>query len=176
VLREDAEEPLEGAEERPVDAEDGVLVVVRPHVGQPEAGRHLGVELDRAELPGAAEHVGHVQVDLRAVERPLALADEVLDPVPLERAHELALGEVPLLVRAELVVGAGRELGPRLEPEQAVEEAQVVERPVQLGLDLLPGAEDVRVVLRHVADAGQPVQRAGELVPVQGRGLGVAQG
>ena len=146
-----------------------------PMYVSPKRARHLRVELDRAELPGAAEHVGHVQVDLRPVERALALADEVVDGVPLERAHELALGEVPLLVGAELVVGPGRELCPRLEPEEAVDVLQIVERAVELGVDLLPRAEDVGVVLRHVADAREPVQRAGELVAVQRRGLGVAQ-
>ena len=40
--------------------------------------------------------------------------------------------------------------------------------------DLLLGAEDVRVVLGDVADAEEAVQRAGELVPVQRRALGVA--
>ena len=121
------------------------------------------------------EHVGDVEVDLRPVERALPRADEVLDLVPLERLDELALGEVPLLVGAELVVGPRRELGPRLDPEEAVEVAEVVEAAVELGVDLLLRAEDVRVVLRHVADAREPVQRPGELVAVERRRLGVAQ-
>ena len=95
--------------------------------------------------------------------------------MPVQRSHELALREVPLLVGAELVVGTRRELRPRLEPEQAVEVPEVVERPVELRFDLLARAEDARVVLRHVADPRQPVQRAGELVPVQWSRLGVAQ-
>ena len=88
----------------------GVLAVVRPDVGEAEPLRHLRVELDRAHLPGAAERVGHVQVDLRPVERAVALVQLVLEPAPLERRSQRALGEVPLLVGAELVVGPGREL------------------------------------------------------------------
>ena len=95
--------------------------------------------------------------------------------MPLERLDELALGEVPLVVRPELVVGPGRELGPRLDLEEPVEVAEVLEAAVELGVDLLLGAEDVGVVLRHVADAGEPVQRSGELVAVERRRLGVAQ-
>ena len=87
-----------------------MLGVVGAHVGEAEALRHLPVELDRAELPRAAERVAHVQVDLRPVERRRRRADEELDPVPLERRLELALGEVPLRVGAELVVGTRREL------------------------------------------------------------------
>ena len=98
VLDDDPDEPLERAEERPVDDEHGMLAVVRAHVREPEPRRHLGVELDRAELPRAVERIGDVEVDLRPVERALPLADEVLDLVPLEGLDQLALGEVPLLV------------------------------------------------------------------------------
>ena len=81
-----------------------------PDVAEPEALRHLDVELDRADLPRAAERVDHVQVDLRPVERAVALVDDVLEPAAVERRLQRALGEVPLLVGAELVLGPRREL------------------------------------------------------------------
>ena len=62
-----------------------VLGVVGALVAEPEALRHLEVELDRPDLPRAAERVEHVQVDLRPVERAVALVDRVLEPAPLER-------------------------------------------------------------------------------------------
>ena len=151
VLDEDPDEALERAEERAVDDEDTVLVVVGAHVREPEPRGHLRVELDRAHLPAAPEHVRHVEVDLRPVERPLPGADDVRDAVAIERREQLALREVPLLVASELVVRPSRELGVRLHPEQAVEVAEVVEAAVELRRDLLARAEDVRVVLRHVA-------------------------
>ena len=80
------------------------------HVREPEPLRHLRVGLDRPHLPRAAERVLHVQVDLRPVERPLALADHVRDPVPLERRLQDPLGAIPFLVGAEPVLGARREL------------------------------------------------------------------
>ena len=155
------DEPLERAEQRAVDDVRRVLVVVGAHVGEAEPLRHLRVELDRPHLPRPAEDVGHVQVDLRPVERALALADVVRDAAPLERRAERRLGEVPLLVGPELVVGPGRELEPRLHPEQVVEVRGVVEAAEDLVLDLLARAEDVRVVLRHVPDAEQAVERPG---------------
>ena len=137
VLDQDPDEALERAEERAVDHVRRVLLVVGAHVGEPEAGRHLRVELDRAHLPRAAEHVGHVQVDLRAVEGAVALVDRVRDPAPLERGAQRALGEVPLLVGAELVLGPRGELEARLDAEELVEVGREVERGEDLVLDLL---------------------------------------
>ena len=47
-------------------------------------GRRV-VELDRAELPRAADRVGDVEVDLRAVERAVAFLELVRLPGRLER-------------------------------------------------------------------------------------------
>ena len=49
-----------------------------------------------------------------------------------------------------------------------------VDRRVDLLGHLILGAEDVGVVLRDEADTREPVQRAGELVPMQRRRLGIA--
>ena len=115
-----------------------------------------------------------MQVDLGRVERPLAFADHVLDPVPLERGLEDPLGVVPLLVGAEPLLGSRRQLRVRRHPEERIEILDELDAGVDLAGHLLLGAEDVRVVLGDVADAQKAVQRAGELVPVQGRALGVA--
>ncbi len=117
-----------------------------------------------------------MQVDLRPVERTLALADDVADAVPLERLLQPSFGDVPLRFGSEPIVGPGGELGVWLHVEEAVEVTDVVEATVHLRGDLLLGAEDVGVVLRHVADAREAVQGSRELVAVQGRGLGVADG
>src|SRR5205823_14918641 len=114
----------------------------------------------------ATENIGHMQVDLRPVERSLPCADDIVDAVALERGLELRLGEVPFLVIAELVVGASREFGPRLEPDEAVEVLHVVDARVELRRNLLLRAEDVRVVLGDVADTGQTVDRPSQLVSV----------
>src|SRR5262249_51544093 len=87
---------------------------------------------------------------------------------------ERALGEVPLLVGAELVVGARRELEAGLEVEEPVEVHRVVEAAEDLVLDLLARDEDVRVVLGDDAHAGEAVERAGALVAVERRRLPVA--
>ena len=159
-----------------MDHERRVLRVVRAHVRQSEPRRHLGIELDRPHLPRATEHVGHVQVDLRAVEGAVALVHLVVDAAPVERAPERGFREIPLLVGSELLLGPGRELEPRLHPEQVVEVRGVVEAAEDLVLDLLRRAEHVRVVLGDVLDAEQAVQRSAALVAMERRRLRKAHG
>ncbi len=77
VLDQQRHEPLEAAEDGAVDDHRPVLGVVRARVLQVEALRHLVVELDRRALPLAADGVGDVEVDLRAVEGAVALVDRV---------------------------------------------------------------------------------------------------
>ena len=157
-----------------IDVRD-VLGVVGADVAAAEPLGLLAVELDGAHLPRPAERVAHVQVDLRPVERAVALVDAVLEAAAVERGAQRALGEVPLLVAAEPVLRPGRQLEARLELEQVVDELRIVEAAEDLVLDLLAGAEDVRVVLGDVAHPGQPVQGPGSLVAVKRRRLGVAQ-
>ena len=115
-----------------------------------------------------------MQVDLRPVERAVALVDRrtrcraarAPRSAPSVKSHS---SSVPSLLSGRV------ELEARLHPEQVVEVRRVVEAAEDLVLDLLRRAEDVRVVLRDVPHAQQPVQRPGELVAVQRRRLGVAE-
>ena len=168
MLDQDPGEALERSEQRTVDHDRPVLGVVGPEVHQAEAFRHLVVQLDRPHLPGAAERVRHVQVDLRPVERALAGADRVLHPVALQRLLERRLGAVPLLVGAEACFGTRRELGLRVSARRGRRGTAAYSTiPCDLVLDLLLRDEDVRVVLRDVLDAQQPVQRPAALVAVE---------
>ena len=60
-----------------VDHNRAALRAVRAGVLQLKALGKLHVELDRAALPGTAEAVGQMEVQLRAVERAVALVDDV---------------------------------------------------------------------------------------------------
>ena len=66
VLDQHGDEPLETAENGPVDDDRPMLGVVGPDIFQVEPLRHLVVELDRGALPLAADGVGDVEIDLRA--------------------------------------------------------------------------------------------------------------
>ena len=69
------DEPLEAAEDGPMDDHRPMLGVVGADVLEVELLRQLVVELDRRALPLPADGVGDVEVDLRPVERAVALVD-----------------------------------------------------------------------------------------------------
>ena len=67
------------AQHHPVDHDGAVLLAVLAGVLQLKALRQLAVQLDGAALPGAAQGVGQMEVQLGAVEGAVALVDhEVL--------------------------------------------------------------------------------------------------
>ena len=70
VLGDDADEPLDGAQHHPVDHDGAVLLAVLAGVLQLEPLGQLAVQLDGAALPGPAQGVGQVEVQLGAVETP----------------------------------------------------------------------------------------------------------
>ena len=115
-----------------------------------------------------------MHVDLRAVEGPVPRAELVLQPLRVQCLSERLLRVVPHLIRADALLRARRELQAQLEVEQRVEVAAEVQAAQHLLLDLLLGAEDVRVVLREVRTRSKPVQHAGGLVAVHQARLGVA--
>ena len=67
------------------------VVVVLAHVLEVEPLRRVVVELDRAQLPGAPDGVGHVEVDLGSVERAVARLELVRQARGLERRAQRAL-------------------------------------------------------------------------------------
>src|SRR5690242_21273568 len=99
-----------------------MLGVVGAGVAELEALRHLEVELAGAALPGAAQRVGDVEVDLRPVEGALPGALVVVAALPRERLPERVLGTLPLLVRTDRLLRSRRELHPHVvEAETLIE-------------------------------------------------------
>jgi hypothetical protein len=86
-------------------------LVVGTHVLEIEALRQLEVDLDRRELPGAADRVLGLHRDLRPVERAAALVEHEVEIHP-RRDHAQRLGRLlPLLVGADgLALGLRRQL------------------------------------------------------------------
>jgi hypothetical protein len=148
-----------------------VVAVVGVGIGELELLRHVVVQLHRPQLPGAADRVGHVEVDLRPVEGSVAGVVLELEALVDERALEGRLRPVPHLVAADALLGARGQLEPRLEAEDVVDREAEVEAALDLLRDLLLGAEDVGVVLGYVADPQEPVERAARLVAVNEPGL-----
>ena len=106
VLEQDPDEALVGAHQRAVDHHRLVLGVVGAGVGEAEALGQVVVELAGAELPGAAERVGHVHVDLRAVEGAVARVEVYSRPWGSSALRERRLAVVPELVGADALARA----------------------------------------------------------------------
>ncbi len=73
-----------------------MLPVVGADVAELEALGQRVVELDGAELPGTADGVGDLELQLRAIEGSLAGIDVVVDAILLQGVLETALGVVPI--------------------------------------------------------------------------------
>src|SRR2546422_9185873 len=109
MLDQEADDPLQRAENGAVDHHGAVRLVVRAGVLEPEPLGLLVVELDRGSLPFPPDGVVELDVDLRAVERAAALVEAVGDAAPLQRPLERPLRHLPSRVVTGLLVWAPRE-------------------------------------------------------------------
>ena len=147
------------------------LGVLGSAVGQAEARGEVEVDLDRRALPRAADGVLELDVDLGAVEGAVALVDLEVDAALLQRLDQRVGGNLPVLVLADRLLGTRGDLGGVLEAEDAHHVVDEIEHADDLVVDLLGGAEDVRVVLSEATSAHEPVYDAGKLVAVDGAEL-----
>ena len=116
-----------------------------------------------------------MEVDLRAVERAVALVDDIGLAELVERGDEAVGCGRPLLIRADVILRHGGQLHVVLEAEERVHVVNELGDTLDLVLDLIGRHEDVRIVLREAADAEQTVQRAGQLMAVHDAELAHAQ-
>lgn len=175
VLGEDADEALDRAEAHTVNHDRTVLLAVRADILEIKALGHLHIELDRAALPGTAEAVLQMEVDLRTVERAVALVDDIGLAELVERGDETVGRDRPLLIRADVILRHSGQLHVVLEAKERVHVVNELGDALDLVLDLIGCHEDVRIVLREAADAEQTVQRAGQLMTVHDAELATLQ-
>ena len=179
MLDEDGDEALHRPERRAVDDDRAVLLPVRARVFELEAVGHHIVHLHGAQLPLAAERIADDEVNLRAVEGGLALADEVVEAHLVGHVLDLALGAFPerrvAAVLVGIVVAEGQARG-HVHPERLEDELGEVHHALDLVLELVVGGVEVGVVLREAAHTGEAVKLAGLLVAVDRAELGEAHG
>ncbi len=167
VLGEDRDEALERAAHGAMDHHRTMVGVVLADVLEVEALRRVVVELDRAELPRAADRVGDVEVDLRTVKGAVTRLELVRHARRLERGTQRRLGAIPERVVADTNLGAGREPDGRAQAERLVVAEDEFDEKANLVLDLVLGDEDVAIVLLELPHAREARERARHLVPVQ---------
>lgn len=113
---------------------------------------HLEVQLNRAALPGTAEAVAQVKVNLRAVERTVALVDDVGHTELFQRGFEAVGRILPILVRTHRVRRTGGQFDEVIEAELGVHLIDEVYDAGNFIRNLLAGHEDMGVILREAAD------------------------
>ena len=153
-----------------------VLFPVGAGIGQVEALGQVHVQLNGAALPGTANAVLQVEVDLGAVEGAVALVDHVVHAQLVQSALEAVGGLGPHLVGADGVFRPGGQLHVIFKAKYAVYLVDQVVHALDLVLDLLGGHEDVGVVLGEAAHPHEPVEGAGQLVAVYQAQLAAAAG
>jgi hypothetical protein len=110
VLDHDADEPLEGAEDRTVKHDGPVFLAIRADVIGIQPLGQVEIGLEGAALPFTPDRVGQLEVELGAVERAFARVDLVVVADRQDRLFQRAFGLVPDLVGAHAHLGPGRQL------------------------------------------------------------------
>lgn len=117
----------------------------------------LHIELDGSALVISANAILDQNVDLRRVERSIALLDGVFQTQSLENGAKLRLGVLPLVALTDRlavnrskqpnVAGLRGENEGEIEAQLAVERFDGREQRADFLADLIPAAEDVSIVL-----------------------------
>ena len=107
LLDQNPHEPLHRAQDGPVDHHGRLFRVILCNVGQLEPLRHGEIELERAELPGTFQAILDMEVDLRSVERPIALVDLERDLLMLQSRLEGVGASPPDFIRADVILRLG---------------------------------------------------------------------
>src|SRR6266571_1261423 len=181
MLDQDAEEALHGTEQGAVNHERLMLGAVFGDVLQAEASGQIKIELHGGELPGAADGVNELDVDLGAVEGGFALHFLERDVHALHGVGERGGGAAPVFGFTGVIFGVrGIPIG---ELDFEFVEAKIfhdgvgeIDAGFDFRFDLRGHAENVRVVLRESADAEQAVKHAAAFVAIDGAELGEAHG
>ena len=146
--------------------ERAVPVAILPDIACPQPFRQVRVDLERAALPDPADRVGQIEIELRPVECAIAGFERVVPTHCLDRVLKCAFDVVPAFVASDPLFGAGGEANLEFGKTQfAIYIREEVDEPGAFILDLVFGAEDMRVVLREAAHPHDAVQRAGRLEP-----------
>src|SRR5262249_23174104 len=123
------------------------------------------------------DRVLHVKLELRTVERAFSRRDLVVKLLLDQRVGERLLGGVPLRLGPHALLGPRGELdGDVGETERRINLVEQLDEALDLGLDRLGRAEDVRVVLAEAPYAVEPVDHATSLVTMQTSKIGDAPG
>ena len=170
-----AEEALHRAQHGAVQHHRTVLIAILANISGVQTLRQHKVELQRAALPCAANCIAQVIFDFRAVKRALIGQFFPIEADFCQRVAQALLGAIPDRIITGPHIGAQRQL------DRHIGEAQILvdlcHQPAKINgfrNNLVFAAENMRVILRHLAHPHQAVQRAMRLVAVTAAKFGHA--
>ena len=166
MLGDNADKAFDRAEYNAVNHDGAMLFTVCSHILKLETLGKLHIELNSAALPGTAEGVLKVEVEFRTVECAVALVYDILLAHLGDGFLEGVLGKLPVSLVAHMVVGHGGKLYLIGQSEERINLVKELDDSLNFVLHLIPGHEDMCVVLREAAYTEQAVQCAGQLVTV----------
>src|SRR5215213_296676 len=179
MFDQDAEESLHRSKQRPVNHDRPVRFVVFADVFELKTLWQIEVELDRRQLPGAANRVLDTNINLRPVERRFAFDTLVRNPAAVQSINQSRFTTFPIGIRTEvstLVLAPDGKLDfVILKAKRLVDIEGKLDATDDLAAHRFRSAEDVCVVLRKPTRTNQPVQRARKLSSVARSQLSVTQ-
>ena len=171
MLGQDADKALDRTKDHAVDHDGPVLLTVLAHVLQFKTLRQLEIELDGRALPGTAEAVHQMEVDLRAVESAVAFVDTEGKLQRVQCVTKAVLRGRPFLIRAHGILGPGGKLHAVGEAKELVHAVDDLDDIPDFVLDLVLGDVGMGIILGKAAHPHKAVQLAGLFVPVHDAGL-----
>ena len=176
MLGEHADEALQRAKDSAVHHDGAMAFPILPDVYQFKAFRKSEIHLDGGKLPFTADGVGHLDVDFRTIEGPVALVDLIRLSFLLHGLDKRSRGALPGFVGTDAVFRPGGNEDAVFESEKIHQISGKVHHSDDLVLQLIQGADDMCVILGELADAQESVQRAGLFVAVDNPQLKQAHG
>ena len=141
-----------------------LLGAVGVNVLKLEVVRQLEVKLDGAALPRATKAVGQMEVNLRTVERTVALINNILNAHRLKCVAQALLSALPILVRTHRILWARRKLNAIWEAKLCIVSGNEVRCIRDLLSNLIRTNEEVCIVLSKLTNTEQTVQSTLHLI------------
>src|SRR5699024_1526365 len=133
------------------------------------------VQLNGAALPGPADGVLQMEVNLGAVESAIPLVYRVGQAQVIQGSPEGISSQFPVLIASHRILGTGGKLHMILKAEKAVYLINEPGHTLDLIPDLIRGHKDVGVVLSKAADSHEAVELPGFLMAVDNAQLAQPQ-
>ena len=175
VLDQDADEALDAAIDNTMDHDRTMLLSILTDISQIEFLRHEHIELDRTALPGTANGISEVEIDLRTIESTIAFIDHILQTAMLQSVPQSIRRRLPYLIGAHGIFRARTELCMIFQTECLVDLIKKIDDLLDLFFNLRRHHEDMRIILRKVPYAEQSMERTGKLMTMDKAKLAHAQ-